>query len=275
VPIAEGPEDILLATSAPEPSRMYLRADGHVLVQDIDHPLDITHAAEVDAPQNLVADVIRPWPGTDALCEFVLARVVDAGGAAHRELGPGASPSPRSLDDVVVFVRASDLSSARVEGGTASATVAEANAARNEAARAAAAAESEEEARTGRCSDRRRADLEQLLQRDAEIARGLDDGVWIAVGHEYVVARPEGVEVVFSPTLSGEYHVFAVGVPPVVLSVADRSGASASLTSPYEPLFASADDQSDSRVFQGRIGEVFHATVRGTGCALVMAFARD
>lgn len=277
VPIPTDGSELDLSSSAPETTRMYLRPDGHVLVPDIDHPLTVEFSREVNAPQNTVIEVFRPWPNLSGLCDLVLARIVDAGGATYRGFGASASPMPRALAGLEVFVRSADLSPTLLEGAAASEVIDTARADAAEAAAAAARAESEAELASGRCSDRRHAVLEELLARDTVIARGMDgvNGIWTLVGHEYVVARPEGVDVAFTATISGEYHVFAVGPPPVVLQVVDRDGYAVTRVSDFETVFGAPDDTSDSRVVDARVREVFRASVRGQGCTLVLAFARD
>jgi hypothetical protein len=133
-----------------------------------------------------------------------------------------------------------------------------------------------EELRAGRCSDHRHAALADVVLNRTALAEGMDemDGYWVALDHQFVVAGHEGAEVSFRATLPGEYHVYAIGAPPVSLEMGDRDGYPVTRGSDYFVLLGAPDGMGDSRVMQARAGETFRVRVRARGCTVVMVYLR-
>lgn len=279
-------EDVIIEPRAGEiridrrpvaPLRRYLRPGEPAVVMDdtAGRYLRIAHGVRVALPPNTQVDVLHRWPDEEGACTRALVRIADAGGATFMPPERFGPPGPARLAGRHAWVALDALMESPEGTLTAVESVQAQERARHEEAARIARSIADEEIRTGRCDDVRHAALEELLARDLSIARGMSEpnGVWDLIGHEFVVASDTPTQMIFRPTLGGEYHIIAVGAPPLALDVIDRDGASVRMQSPYERVFASTGTGA-SRLLVGRPREEFTVRVRGAGCVLLMAFAR-
>lgn len=135
------------------------------------------------------------------------------------------------------------------------------------------------EIKSGRCSGDRYNRLQQAmvvlkhLFDSASSGSGTD--YFTIIGHDAVVATPDGTPLEMSDWLGGELHVFAVGFDPVKLDVRDAKGYALTTRSPWERLVGSVSDNTDSRVLMADSGDKYTLKVKGKGCALVLAVRKE
>ena len=141
--------------------------------------------------------------------------------------------------------------------------------------RARAAAEAEKirvaartEIDSGRCSDANHAKLDKELGNwKYYYERTRNDG-WLLVSHQFVMASDKGDRLGVNAGTSGTYRVLAEGVEAVHLEVRDAKGYASSKGS------TTPEHAVETRDVEANHGERFDITVKGTGCAIVIVFAK-
>ncbi len=97
------------------------------------------------------------------------------------------------------------------------------------------------------------------------------------VGHDVVVATPDGTKLNLKSWLGGELHVFAISLGEVSLEARDGRDYEIKKRSDqplrgYLSRELSSDATWDSRVIQANAGDAVKLTAKGSGCTLVVAF---
>lgn len=138
------------------------------------------------------------------------------------------------------------------------------------------------EVASGRCTEER---YNMLSRHVSEVrARAKKENLEF-LGHDVVVAKPEGSELKVTDWLGGEVHFFALAIEPVEIGAVDARGYVVKTKSFFEPALAEGmiegtlanwvGPESDSRVMQTQSGEkVSVIGVRGTGCTLIVALRK-
>lgn len=241
----------------PPPARRYLK-QGRPLEPFVDSAR--APAAPGYLPVNSIVEIVRRWPTPNDKCETAIVRVLDAG---YPDLG---------FDDVFFKLPVSLLSETPVDELSATEHFTqdrEAAAAREKEAGEQNEAVLKKEIDSGRCTDARYEVVSTHVSDVRERARSMDFDL---LGHEVVVAKPEGTAVDVTSWLGGELHIFSVAFEPVTIEARDSQDYEMKAKSFFERAVAfGTGAPSDSRVLQARSGEKVKVTVKGRGCTLVVA----
>lgn len=214
-------------------------------------------------PPDAVVDVTRLLQNArTGKCELAAVRIVDVGGAvaAGREYVVAVSQLSETI------------------GATTSAQTAQKD--REERQRAAQAM-SEEEVRTGRCSDEHVEQLREAQSRIERVLGGLTTGprdpVYTMTAHRFVVATKEGSGLSLDVLSPGENHLFVVSFNrETKLDVQDEQGYPVKLESPLEEAVRAASVlATDGRVVAANARSSIGMRVRGAGCTLVISVRKD
>lgn len=128
---------------------------------------------------------------------------------------------------------------------------------------------------SGRCSEARYNILQEALMVVKQLFDGASSGssqdLFTILGHDTVVATPEGTSLELSAWLGGELHLFAIGFDPVKLDLRDEKGYAIKTRSVWERLLRGQSEHTDSRAFVAASGSKYALKVKGKGCAMVLA----
>lgn len=256
--------DLTRGLSLPPARRLYLRDGNRVRLFDPggrSGPLSLPAGTEVE--------VLRLWPAlTDAYrmgeppenarCTNAIVRVVAAGGkartgtlmlAAESDLSPTRETTPEQA------VKQEDEGQARRDAEYEKGI--------------------DEEVRRGKCSVARYNVLQKALLQTKQLFDGASSGssqdLFTILGHDTVVATPEGTSLELSAWLGGELHLFAIGFDAVKLDLRDEKGYAIKTRSVWERLLRGQSEHTDSRAFVAASGSKYALKVKGKGCAMVLA----
>lgn len=204
-------------------------------------------------PANTVVEFVRVLPDMrKGTCMFAEVRIVDAGGVAK----VGASY-------VVPVEKLAD------EGDGPS--IAEATAKAKEEKKKAAQATLEKEVADGKCSD----DHVDALRGVANGVPKILDDVMVT-SKLYKVATATGVELEWTPTLGGEYHLVVVGFAAFKLKVTDGQAYAVKTESRYADAVRTLVNlrPTDGREVNATAGDKYKVRIEGLGCVLVMVLRK-
>lgn len=137
-----------------------------------------------------------------------------------------------------------------------------------------------EETRDGRCLPERSQQVQGVLLRLGQIfesmgTTGSSFELWLVEDHEIFAIHPGGSARAFTPSLGGEYHLFALGYEPLDLRVRDGAGNLFDQPrSPYEAIVANFAPHADSVTLRLNGRDRVTAEIDGLGCALFLAVQR-
>lgn len=144
-------------------------------------------------------------------------------------------------------------------------------------------ATSEEESRSGRCSQSRYDRLEQLGEQVGMFLDGMSDpdvGYFRIIASEVMPATATGAEVTFDVAWGGQFHVLMVGLDQAELAVQDANGYDVITMSSLANILRmglgiGADIPFDTRSFRANALDEMKFRVTGRGCAAIIVIEEN